>query len=305
MTNAAQILPFPANRVATQAPRTRLLPPIPATTPDLSALIGTNTLVVADAENIMFSARDHGLMVDFRTLARRLSPQGAKTQLHAAYSPMLGDNRYARMFSKAGWQPHVRDIIQVNGPNGPTKRDNADTLFAAITGMLVAAYRPDSLILMTGDGCLVCDTVQAIRSLVPEPVRVSTLAVPGSVSSRLDPAINPLFRASVLMGQDLLFTPRYAFRPAHNRGSQPEAYATGQADQAGEEEHLLTGQAPNIRRQPGTVHLLKTHNCDHRQIQRPSSGAHFPQPEIVRNVSDRAFRLVTWLADILGRNSIP
>ena len=203
----------PATRRATR----RALPgapPGPAATParrgrpphgPLSALKDRRILVLADVENLSYSAaKHHGLEIVYETLGQRLSEAAAGCALHAFFSAdpqrTAGQRAY---FEARGWSVHHRPIEVVQTYAGEKRRANIDTLLLFQAGLLCSRGRTDTVVLTSGDGDLVCDLARALAEL-PTPRQVLTLSLAGSTSWRLNAQHNRGITANLEIGCDCL-----------------------------------------------------------------------------------------------------
>lgn len=181
----------------------------------LDVLRRRHVLVLADDENLRYSARDLGLKVSYSTLGELLRRASRRCALHTFFSHESHDGRRAAYFASRGWVPHGYVIRTVDTCRGPKRLANSDPLILFTAGQLVAQAKPRTVVIASGDGTLVCD-LAAFLSDFSKRIDVVTLSLPHSTSSRLDAAINPLISANVELGADCLA----AAAPPH-RGSPP------------------------------------------------------------------------------------
>lgn len=167
----------------------------------LEGLKGQRVIVIADVENLSFSAKNlnHGYRLSYKALAERLRTYTKGCSLHAFYSSNANDNR-AEYFQKRGWIPHVKPIDIVN--RGREKLANSDVFLAAKAGILVRNGF-DAVVLATGDGSLAIDIARAIVAL-PKKRAIFTLSLAGSTSRRLDASRNPIISENIEIGLDVL-----------------------------------------------------------------------------------------------------
>jgi NYN domain len=185
---------------------TPLAPPAPAiaaVTGPLDALVNGNVLVLADDENLRYSARDLGYRLSMRRLGQSLQRQACRCALHAYFSREPGDEHRCRYLLERGWIPHPRDIETVQTHRGTKRLANSDNdlLFAA--GNLASRGTADVVVLASGDGTLVCDLARNLRQL-PQARTILTLSLAGSTSYRLDAARNSHIDGNIEIGLDCL-----------------------------------------------------------------------------------------------------
>ena len=159
-------------------------------------------LLLADVENLVLSARDRGLVLDFAALRDVLGHvPGCAFDLHAIYSEMPEDAPVAAWLKERDWTVTPRPPIQQGRGRG---HRNADTWLAFFAGSLLSQKRYDGLILGTGDGLLGLDIARSARAASPALGIVATLSVPGS-TSRLLVADAPggVISGNMLIGRDV------------------------------------------------------------------------------------------------------
>jgi len=176
---------------------------IAPTTGPLDALQGRHVLVLADVENIKYSARNLGFTAAFHTIAHKLEETGCTTSLHAFFSRPAGDEQLSQYFTRHGWTPHARDIEIVSSPNGPRKCANADSLLLFWAGMLVNQSGADVVLILSGDGDLVSELAKAIHTL-QKKFDVVTMSLAGSTAQRLDARFNGFIQNNIEIGLDCL-----------------------------------------------------------------------------------------------------
>jgi hypothetical protein len=174
---------------------------VAAITGPVDVLHDQRVLVLADVENLRYSARDVGARLSYRRLAERLGRAAMACSLHAFFSRSPRDNRLLHYFLDRGWLPHPRDIETVHTCRGKERLANSDNIILFHAGVLVSRSSADVVVLASGDGSLVCDLARCLRSL-PRPRRIVTLSVAGSTSWRLDAAQNPDITANIEIGRD-------------------------------------------------------------------------------------------------------
>jgi hypothetical protein len=193
--------PFPMPRSdLRQRPRVAIAP----CTGPLAALTERRVLVLADVENLSFSAaKHHAQEIAYENLARRLRETAASCALHAFFSTdpqrTAGQRAY---FEARGWTVHQRPIEVVQTYAGAKRHANIDILLFQ-AGLLCSRGRTDTVVLASGDGDLVCDLAAALAEL-PTPRRVLTLSLAGSTSWRLNAQRHRSITANLEIGRDCL-----------------------------------------------------------------------------------------------------
>lgn len=209
------VIPQPAERriPGYSAPRMSLRQrphvAIAAHTGPLAALTERRVLVLADVENLSYSAAKHlGQEIAYEILAQRLREAAASCALHAFFSSdrqrTAGQRAY---FEARGWTVHQRPIEVVQTHAGAKRHANIDTLLLFQAGLLCSRGRTDTVVLASGDGDLVCDLAAALAEL-PTERRVLTLSLAGSTSWRLNAEHHRSITANLEIGRDCL-------RPLH------------------------------------------------------------------------------------------
>jgi hypothetical protein len=176
--------------------------PIPAKTGPLDLLSARNLVVVADVENLTFSARNAGFKLSYAALGALLAKTGSTLQLHACFCREANREAWEDYFEERGWMPHTRMIDYIMTRRGVEKLANADVLIAFQCGRLIAETDGDVLI-ATGDGTLANDIAHSTAESWPDRL-IFTLGFPGAVSSRLKPNMNNGIAGNLLVGMDCL-----------------------------------------------------------------------------------------------------
>lgn len=143
-------------------------------------------LVAADVENLVYSARDLGRMVNFRGLACKLRSHHPAISMHAYFSAPGSDDRSSLALKAMDWEPHPREIIRQCSRGQQKLLANADHAFAFGVAAELARGGADACLLGTGDGVLALDVARSIRRLFPRCKFVATLSVGGATSRLLD-----------------------------------------------------------------------------------------------------------------------
>lgn len=171
----------------------------------LEVLRGHRILVLADVENLSFSAQKMlGYQVSYNSLAKHLMNATSGCALHAFFSIQqhLTDANRA-YFEARGWSAHHRPIEIVHTKQGERKRANIDNHLLFHAGVLCSRSSADTVVLASGDGDLVCDLARALSEL-PAKRQIVTLSLAGSTSWRLNAQHNPWIAANIELGQDCL-----------------------------------------------------------------------------------------------------
>jgi hypothetical protein len=176
---------------------------VASVTGPLDSLRGRHVLVLADAENLRCSARDHRARLSFRRLGTILCRISSRCDRHAFFSREKGDDRLTRYFEDRGWTAHPRDIQTIHTIHGRQRRANSDNVILFTGGVLVSRSRTDVVVVASGDGDLVCDLARCLHAL-PRSSQIVTLSMAGSTSFRLDATRNADSTANIEVGRDCL-----------------------------------------------------------------------------------------------------
>lgn len=198
--------PYGTKREAQQYSRRELS----ETTGPLSILNRRRILVLADDENLRYSARDLGCKISYRFLAERLQAASRRCLLHTFFSHDPDDYRRTDYFSARGWTPHGYIIETVESWRGVERVANSDNLILLTAGHLAGRVKCDVVVIASGDGRLVTDTARFVMECMKR-VEVVTLSVPHSTSARLDATRNDAITANIELGADCL-TPATSVR---------------------------------------------------------------------------------------------
>lgn len=175
---------------------------VPGTTGPLDIIRKRRVLVIADAQNLDYSARDIGCKMSWRSLGEVLDKACSRCSRHVIFSRNAGQNQRVAYYAARGWQTHARLNRTVQTMNGAERKSNADFLLAFIAGRLSGA-KWDIVIIASGDGDLVEDVAEGILSL--GSVRtVITLSLAGSTAWRLDARRSSLITGNIKIGLDCL-----------------------------------------------------------------------------------------------------
>lgn len=169
----------------------------------LSLINNRNILVLADVENLNYSARDLGYKLSYRQLGDILRQLTKTCALHAFFSREPGNDQWEQYFKNRGWHPHPYDIKTVRTHRGKETLANSDNLILFTTGLLASRSSADVITLGSGDGTMVCDIAQALSHL-PKKRTIVTLSLAGSTSHRLNAQTNPHIIANIEIGLDCL-----------------------------------------------------------------------------------------------------
>lgn len=174
----------------------------PQTSP-LHVLKNKRVLVLADVENIRYSAKNLGFRFSFGALKKILATVCEIEACHAFFSAPIPANTHEQYFEKRGWKAHVHPIETVQTYRGLKKRANSDNLILFKSGLLVSRSQADTILIASGDGDLVTDLARAILML-PKIRQVITLSLPASTSYRLDATVSPYIEENMEIGADCL-----------------------------------------------------------------------------------------------------
>lgn len=188
------------NHAASSATKNAL---VVGNTSHLDQLFGKSVLVILDAENITYSARNLGFEPDYRSMAHLLSGQTRQVAMHAFYSREPANAHFDQAFQLMGWTPHPYTIRTVEDHRGSRKLTNSDHNILFHTGSLVCRHQADTLLIASGDGDLVSDIASGIADM-GIPMDVMTLSLRGSTSHRILHHQNAHIAANGFLGQDCL-----------------------------------------------------------------------------------------------------
>lgn len=170
----------------------------------LSAIQGRRVLVLADVENLSYSARNLSAQINYGRLAQRLIQDSRSCSLHAFFSSASDRQTAQRAYFEAlGWRVHQQLIEVVRTHAGTKTRANIDNLLLFEAGLLCSRTAADTIVIASGDGDLGCDLAAAIAQL-PRKRDVLTLSLAGSTSWRLNGRVNPHIHANLELGTDCL-----------------------------------------------------------------------------------------------------
>lgn len=186
--------------------RGRQFPPRVPERTDFSALTGRSALLLADFENLTYSARqrcrgrepDAGLLlVAIRHAARWATPMAF------ASVPLDTIDAARQYFEAAGWQPFLTPHQVIHDRNGARLLANSDASMLINAGAQIARSAAKAVVVLSGDGDLI-DAIARYSTTLPKPREVFTCSVPGSTSARALACNNPLIAGNILIGADLL-----------------------------------------------------------------------------------------------------
>ncbi len=184
--------------------RSSRLPLIADRTGPVDLFVNRRVLLLADIENLCYSAQRHlHRSIRFGALGRLIRASACRCDLHAFFSSTPDDKRFQQYLEQHGWVVHQRAIETVETYQGQQRLANIDSLLTFQAGVLVSRTRAEVIILASGDGTLVCDLAKAIANL-PSPRHIMTLSLAGSTSQRLNAAHNPIIQANLEIGHDCL-----------------------------------------------------------------------------------------------------
>ncbi len=191
------------NDVVTPQISTRPQIEIADITGPIEAVERRSTLLLADVENLTYSARNLGFKISYRLLADKLNQVADYCKLHAFFSRRAGDERWSSYFTARGWVPHTNDIEIVQTYNGVKRLANSDNLMLFSAGLLISRSSADVVIIASGDGSMVCDIAKSLAAL-PRQREVITMSLAGSTSWRLDASKNKYIAHNIEIGRDCL-----------------------------------------------------------------------------------------------------
>ncbi|MEZ2145349.1 hypothetical protein AAE026_24110 [Bradyrhizobium sp. DN5] len=174
----------------------------PTTGPFTGIDLAAPTLVMADAENLVFGARDLGRKINFAALANLLQDAFPRVDLHACYSaPAVGGHMCCDLVG-TGWTVHRRLIIESAFIKGSGA--NADVSLAFHSAALIGKFRPQNFVLASGDGMLVLDIGRAIKAQFPDCRVVVTASLAGSTSRLIDARVEHVITQNIEIGLDVM-----------------------------------------------------------------------------------------------------
>ena len=176
---------------------------ITAFTRPLSILKDEHVLVLADVENLRYSARDLGYRMSFAKLGKLITGHSNEARMHAFFTIPENETYRENYFKERGWHAHTDPIEHVKTHRGVIKKANSDMRILYDAGAMVSRSKARVVVLGTGDGDLASALAKGIRSH-PTERRVVTMSLAGSTSWRIDARKNPLFDANIEIGLDCL-----------------------------------------------------------------------------------------------------
>ncbi len=212
----------------------------------LEALKDRSVLVLADDENLRASAQDLGYKLSYDTLREKIGEVALKCKPHVFYSREKGDERRTKYFEERKWVVHPRDIHEVRTGRGIKRTTNSDFMITFFGGMLISRSDTDVILLASGDGDMVADMAEAIKSL-PRKRLVVTMSMAGSTAWRLNAEDNKFIDVNIEIGLDCL-RPILSGKPSHPRPpmSGRKAYCGPGPDSLGAG-HARFGQGVTIK----------------------------------------------------------
>lgn len=185
------------------------------TTGPLHCIRGRNILVLADAENLIYSARNLDAEVSFMALGKLLQNSTRHCVLHAFFSCLPGNTDRPGYFTRRGWYAHTNDIHKVETHHGISRRANCDNFLLFKAGILISRSKADIVVIASGDGDLTDDLARATGNMGGKR-KVVTLSLAGSTSRRLEAAINVHILNNIEIGWDCMHTKNHSrFSPNH------------------------------------------------------------------------------------------
>jgi len=201
----AQTLQSPKRYSFRPIPRNPVPMSIAQRTGPLSGLSGCSAMLLADAENLIYSAANLGYSLSFVRLAELLRQASRRCTLHTFLStPPQGHDARIEPFEQSGWVIHTNPIHEVKTRNGSRLRANSDNFLLFSAGRLLSKHRVDKVIIGSGDGDLSDDLARAVSELDTKPL-VLTMSLAGSTSHRLNAVHNPRIAGNIEVGLDCLY----------------------------------------------------------------------------------------------------
>lgn len=176
--------------------------PVPTKTGPLDMLTSKRPVVILDVENLTASAHRLGREFDYCGLYRLLQAAGKQAEVHAVFSRTKDDTRWASYFAECNIQAHPRTVKQVTDRNGTRTTMNSYLSLAVMAGTLVNK-RTREVIIGTGDGECAVEISEALKAHFSK-MRIVTLGVPGSISSRIRADSEGYIDGNLIVGADCL-----------------------------------------------------------------------------------------------------
>lgn len=181
------------------------------TTGPLGILADRQVLVLADLENLRYSAARLGFDVDLTSLGRTLVAASGSCAIHVCSTVMPELVNEAQVYlERCGWKAHIdpRERFRSSKPSRlvelePKANANADHLLSFVAGCLVTRSKAEVIVLASGDGQLVNAIARRVHNLGRQRVAV-TCSLPGSTSNLLDARRNPFIAGNIEIGRDCL-----------------------------------------------------------------------------------------------------
>ena len=145
---------------------------------DLTAICDKKVLVLLDEQNLSFTAKDLGFLLQYHQLAKRLRSAAAGAELHLFTATDTCDQAARHQFEKAGYRVYLKTIRRLPPRNGRKRHDsNIDNIFSFWTGNFVKETTCDVVVLGSGDYGLAGELAQAIcQRRKRQPVLIMTLS---------------------------------------------------------------------------------------------------------------------------------
>jgi hypothetical protein len=181
--------------------RVHQLPPMT----DLGFLRGSNAACVVDEDNMNINLLENFMQtLSYRALSRRIGALAASAEFWTVGIADVTSGRGINSDIPAGkeWNTLLREEVIVQTPWGVRRNANADDEIVMKVIELVKTGRFNAILLATGDGDLAVRIGQWIRRN-HYPVRIFTLAVPGSRSRRHETR-RDLFDCTAYVGNDIV-----------------------------------------------------------------------------------------------------
>jgi hypothetical protein len=167
---------------------------------------GRRHILLADAENLIYSAANLGFHLSVYELTRKLHQNYPGILLHAFISvPQDRKDHRLDPFAQSGWDIHTNPIHDVRTCHGIRKRANSDNDMLFHSGWILSRTRVETVIIGSGDGDLSDDLARAVSEINPRPM-VLTLSLAGATSERLNALQNSNIDGNIEVGLDCLAT---------------------------------------------------------------------------------------------------
>ncbi|MCA9151945.1 MAG: hypothetical protein KDA92_21730 [Planctomycetales bacterium] len=168
----------------------------------LRQLVGRRVLLVADIENLVYSAKNlQGKRINHAALLNKLLAASSKFAAHAVFCTY--SDGLAKYLTHAGYQIHRRHLPPQYLQDETTL--NSDNRVSFTVGWMTARLAPEVVVVGTGDGDLGCSIAEDLKHFFhSQPPVVLTLSLAGSTSQRLCADRNRNIDGNIEVGNDCL-----------------------------------------------------------------------------------------------------